>query len=82
MLALMLIFIMFQWYDLHVDFNNGAETGLFVSLSSPSDWLHVPLMLRFGDFNLDGYPDALVTLQLEKYVGQQMFVHLLFSFTF
>ena len=26
------------------------------------DWLDLPISLRFGDFNLDGLPDALAVL--------------------
>lgn len=50
-----------QWHDLHVDFNDGKGT----------QWRFVPpkqeiyldaITMRSGDFNMDGYPDILMTL--------------------
>ncbi|XP_076448760.1 T-cell immunomodulatory protein-like [Babylonia areolata] len=52
------------WHDLHVDFSQGSETWQFAMNSNMHlDWLSIPLALRIGDFNLDGFPDALAVLK-------------------
>lgn len=52
-----------MWHNLHVDFKQGSESWQFAMKSMSLPWLHVPLMLRIGDFNLDGFPDALAILE-------------------
>nr|AVP12661.1 T-cell immunomodulatory protein [Littorina littorea] len=52
-----------MWYNLHVNLNNGKDTWQFAPSTTTQGWLNVPLALRFGDFNLDGFPDALTVLK-------------------
>jgi len=61
-----------QWHDLHVNFGHGSEAWRLSTDNLPVSWLDVPMTLRFGDFNLDGYPDALAVLKSSRY-GRCMF---------
>lgn len=40
----------------------------FFTESLPLSWLEVPMALRFGDYNLDGFPDAVTVLKSSRYV--------------
>lgn len=52
----MLLF--FQWVEVLSDFKQRDTVWGFV----PGDAIH-PLVLHLGDYNLDGFPDALVILR-------------------
>lgn len=50
-----------NWHDLKVDFNDGK--GTVWRLVPPRDEYYLQTMtMRSGDFNMDGYPDILMTL--------------------
>nr|KAI8762584.1 T-cell immunomodulatory protein-like; partial [Biomphalaria glabrata] len=56
------------WLNLDVEFttsNNNKVTSFPVSVN-PISGITLPIMLRFGDFNLDGYPDAVAILSDSK----------------
>ncbi|KAH9503004.1 T-cell immunomodulatory protein [Bulinus truncatus] len=56
------------WYNLNVEFqssDNEKDTSFPINIK-PTSWLQLPIMLRFGDFNLDGYPDAIAILSDSK----------------
>ncbi|PVD20880.1 hypothetical protein C0Q70_19043 [Pomacea canaliculata] len=38
----------------------------FFTESLPLSWLEVPMALRFGDYNLDGFPDAVTVLKSSR----------------
>lgn len=54
-----------EFYDLQVNFKDETNTAwAFIKPSSrPSQMYQSTITLRGGDFNLDGYPDLLATLQ-------------------
>ncbi|CAG5049351.1 unnamed protein product [Parnassius apollo] len=50
-----------QWHDLQVDFNDGK--GTLWRFSPPRDEVYLDsITMRSGDYNMDGYPDILMTL--------------------
>lgn len=50
-----------QWHDLQVDFNDGK--GTLWRFVPPRDEIYLDtITMRSGDYNMDGYPDLLVTL--------------------
>jgi len=52
-----------KWHKLDVNFKVSNEHhSTFEKSLSHMDWLDLPISLRFGDFNLDGLPDALAVL--------------------
>ncbi|KAK6186117.1 hypothetical protein SNE40_008215 [Patella caerulea] len=54
-----------KWYKLHVKFNDGTnQWGFLKDNTIPT--LSVPINLRMGDLNLDGFPDALTVLSWKK----------------
>lgn len=55
-----------SWFQLDVNFKTDDRTTSFPTSASPFDWLHLPMTLRFGDFNLDGFPDAVAVLSDSK----------------
>jgi len=55
-----------KWHDLKVNFNNGTKTWGFCPPDSGSSLFNT-ITLRAGDFNMDGYPDILVTLKNENH---------------
>lgn len=56
-----LIYDNHQWHDLQVDFNDGK--GTLWRFTPPRDEVYLDtITMRSGDFNMDGYPDILMTL--------------------
>ncbi|GFR81540.1 T-cell immunomodulatory protein [Elysia marginata] len=51
-----------SWYKLYVNFASGNRKTSFIKKMDVTSWLSLPMTLRIGDFNLDGYPDALAIL--------------------
>lgn len=50
-----------QWHDLHVDFNDGK--GTLWRFTPPRNEIYLDtITMRSGDYNMDGYPDILMTL--------------------
>ncbi|KAI5641794.1 T-cell immunomodulatory protein [Phthorimaea operculella] len=50
-----------QWHDLQVDFNDGK--GTLWRFTPPRNEIYLDaITMRSGDFNMDGYPDILMTL--------------------
>ncbi|CAK1582021.1 unnamed protein product [Parnassius mnemosyne] len=50
-----------EWHDLQVDFNDGK--GTLWRFSPPRDEVYLDsITMRSGDYNMDGYPDILMTL--------------------
>ncbi|XP_014358379.2 T-cell immunomodulatory protein [Papilio machaon] len=50
-----------QWHDLQVDFNDGK--GTLWRFTPPRDEIYLDtITMRSGDYNMDGYPDLLMTL--------------------
>lgn len=50
-----------KWHDLQVDFNDGK--GTLWRFTPPTDDIYLDtITMRSGDYNMDGYPDLLVTL--------------------
>lgn len=50
-----------QWHDLQVDFNDGK--GTLWRFTPPRNEVYLDtITMRSGDFNMDGYPDVLMTL--------------------
>ncbi|XP_068629761.1 T-cell immunomodulatory protein [Battus philenor] len=50
-----------QWHDLQVDFNDGK--GTLWRFVPPRDEIYLDtITMRSGDYNMDGYPDILMTL--------------------
>ncbi|XP_060810854.1 T-cell immunomodulatory protein [Amyelois transitella] len=50
-----------QWHDLQVDFNDGK--GTLWRFTPPRDEIYLDtITMRSGDYNMDGYPDILMTL--------------------
>ncbi|KAM3963441.1 T-cell immunomodulatory protein [Aphomia sociella] len=50
-----------QWLDLHVDFNDGKGTLWRFTPPRNETYLNT-ITMRSGDYNMDGYPDILMTL--------------------
>ncbi|CAL1535280.1 unnamed protein product [Lymnaea stagnalis] len=55
-----------SWSQLDVNFKTDDRKTSFPISASPFDWLNLPITLRFGDFNLDGFPDAVAVLSDSK----------------
>ncbi|KAK7498767.1 hypothetical protein BaRGS_00009859 [Batillaria attramentaria] len=55
-----------SWSKLDIQFRSGAESWQMIGGSSPMDWLNMPFTLRFGDYNLDGFPDAVAVLKAKS----------------
>lgn len=56
-----------QYFNLGINFNNDGTTWQFIPPNANRDSIYQStITLRGGDFNLDGYPDMLVTLQTES----------------
>lgn len=50
-----------EWHDLHVDFNDGK--GTLWRFVPPKNEIYLDtITMRSGDYNMDGYPDMLMTL--------------------
>uniref|UniRef100_A0A8C5PZK1 Integrin alpha FG-GAP repeat containing 1 n=1 Tax=Leptobrachium leishanense TaxID=445787 RepID=A0A8C5PZK1_9ANUR len=60
-----------QWVSVLQDFRNQNTVWGFVPPSSPAS---VPITLRIGDYNMDGYPDALAVLRDTSGSDQQAFL--------
>lgn len=56
-----LIYDNHQWHDLQVDFNDGEGTAWRFVPPRKELYLDV-ITMRSGDYNMDGYPDILMTL--------------------
>ncbi|XP_005091341.1 T-cell immunomodulatory protein [Aplysia californica] len=58
-----------KWHRLDVNFkpDENHQTS-FEKTINPTSWLSLPIMLRMGDFNHDGYPDAVAVLK-ETHAG-------------
>ncbi|XP_060074533.1 T-cell immunomodulatory protein-like [Ylistrum balloti] len=61
-----------EWHKLGVNFNSGSDTmWRFVTPEkNPSGMEQLPVTLRSGDFDLDGFPDLLAVLQHTKTDGE------------
>lgn len=57
-----------QWYDIEVSFKEGNDNMWGFVKPKSSELYANTITLRGGDFNMDGYPDLLVTLT-RKYSG-------------
>ncbi|KAL4702541.1 hypothetical protein ACJJTC_001426 [Scirpophaga incertulas] len=56
-----LIYDNHEWHDLHIDLNDG--TGTLWRFAPPRNDLYLDtITMRSGDYNMDGYPDILMTL--------------------
>ncbi|XP_075045353.1 T-cell immunomodulatory protein [Mixophyes fleayi] len=62
-----------QWVPALQNFNNANTLWGFVVPSSPLV-LSLPITLHIGDYNIDGYPDALVVLRNTSGSNQQAFL--------
>ena len=53
-----------QWIELPVGFESASVTWGFVPHSDKTSlgFMEIPITLRVGDFNLDGYPDLIAVL--------------------
>lgn len=56
-----LIYDNYQWHDLQVDFNDGKGT-LWRFVPPRNETYLDTITMRSGDYNMDGYPDILMTL--------------------
>ena len=45
---------------------DGKSWGFVPPSLSPHKGINIPIDLRMGDYNMDGYPDALTTLYREE----------------
>uniref|UniRef100_A0A0B6YSC2 T-cell immunomodulatory protein TIP C2 domain-containing protein n=1 Tax=Arion vulgaris TaxID=1028688 RepID=A0A0B6YSC2_9EUPU len=55
------------WHMLDVNFKQDQDHKFsFPRTVTPVSWLELPIVLRMGDFNLDGYPDAVAVLSDSK----------------
>lgn len=62
-----------QWHDLQVDFNDGK--GTLWRYVPPRDEVYLDtITMRSGDYNMDGYPDLLVTLTPVNTIEPQVFL--------
>lgn len=68
-----LIYDNHQWHDLLVDFNDGK--GNLWRFIPPRNELYLDaITMRTGDYNMDGYPDILMTLGLVNGNGTKAFL--------
>ncbi|GFN89821.1 T-cell immunomodulatory protein [Plakobranchus ocellatus] len=51
-----------SWFRLYVNFATLNRKTTFVKSMEVTSWLSLPITLHIGDFNLDGYPDAMAIL--------------------
>ncbi|CAG5116395.1 unnamed protein product, partial [Candidula unifasciata] len=50
------------WSRLDINFKKDENQMSFPKTVKPASWLTLPIAVRMGDFNLDGFPDALAVL--------------------
>ncbi|XP_059168866.1 T-cell immunomodulatory protein-like [Physella acuta] len=55
-----------SWFKLDVNFKVDNDRVTSFSTTNPFPWLSLPIALRFGDFNLDGFPDAVAVMSDSK----------------
>ena len=66
------IFQASSWYNLTLNLAHGGVQWSFVPPSKtegPLKELNIPINLRVGDFNLDGYPDLVAVLHSKNKEG-------------
>ncbi|XP_048372130.1 T-cell immunomodulatory protein [Sphaerodactylus townsendi] len=63
-----------QWFPVLQDFTNRGTLWGFVLSSPTSATFSVPITLHIGDYNMDGYPDALAILKNTSGSNQQAFL--------
>ncbi|XP_049867351.1 T-cell immunomodulatory protein [Pectinophora gossypiella] len=68
-----LIYDNLQWHDLQVDFNDGKGT-LWRFVPPRKEAYLDAITMRSGDFNMDGYPDILMTLSPVDNVDTKVFL--------
>ncbi|XP_044283623.1 T-cell immunomodulatory protein isoform X2 [Varanus komodoensis] len=63
-----------QWFPVLQDFTNKGVHWGFVPYNSDSAEFSVPITLHIGDYNMDGYPDALAILRNTSGSNEQAFL--------
>ncbi|XP_062997314.1 T-cell immunomodulatory protein [Elgaria multicarinata webbii] len=63
-----------QWFPVLQDFTNKGTQWGFVPYVEDSPEFSVPISLHIGDYNMDGYPDALAILKNTSGSNQQAFL--------
>ncbi|XP_064779949.1 T-cell immunomodulatory protein-like isoform X2 [Oncorhynchus masou masou] len=65
-----------EWVPVLTDFQRRETLWGFVppQITPPAGELHNPITLHLGDYNMDGFPDALVILRNTSGSGQQAFL--------
>nr|XP_056718552.1 T-cell immunomodulatory protein [Euleptes europaea] len=63
-----------KWFPVLLDFTNKGTLWGFVLPSPASATFSVPITLHIGDYNMDGYPDALAILKNTSGSNQQAFL--------
>ncbi|XP_077165665.1 T-cell immunomodulatory protein [Paroedura picta] len=63
-----------EWFPVLQDFTNKGTVWGFVPYSQTSAAFSVPITLHIGDYNMDGYPDALAILRNTSGSNQQAFL--------